>query len=310
MKEIVSKKSDNKYSLIKSKIRDIKERLDYYRYCRMDNKAIRHELEKWYKKKTGKTLDLDHPRTFNEKMQWLKLYDSTPLKTRLADKYLVRDWIKEKIGEQYLIPLLGVWNRFEDIDFDTLPNRFVLKATHGCKMNIIVRDKDKLDKKEAARKFHKWLNTNYAYHLGFELMYKDIKPRIIAEEYLENDGDLYDYKVWCFHGKAKYIMFLSEREHGLKMNFYDIDWNLQPFRYNYPGTEKTIEKPNNLNEMIRLAEICAKDFIHVRVDFYRLNDGSIKFGEMTFSSLSGICRWQPEEQDLILGSLIKLPIEE
>jgi len=306
----MSNKSGNGYiSLLKRKLRDVKGKYDNYRYSRMDIDQIRCELEKWYRRRTGKTLDLDHPRTFNEKMQWLKLYDSTPLKTRLADKYLVRDWVKEKIGEQYLVPLLGVWDRFSDIEFDSLPDRFVLKANHGCKMNIIVRDKSKLDKKDAARKFNKWLNTNYAYHLGFEMLYKDIKPRIIAEEYLENDGDLYDYKVWCFHGKAKYIMFLSERERGLKMNFYDTDWNLQPFRYNYPANEKEIPKPDNLDELIRVAETLARDFIHVRVDFYRLNDGTLKFGEMTFTSYSGICRWQPEEQDNILGNLIRLPIE-
>ena len=291
------------------KYRALKKQLVYLRHKRMDEKYIPWELAKWYKKKTGETLDLDNPKTFNEKMQWLKLYDSTPIKTRLADKYLVRDWVKEKIGEQYLVPLLGVWERCEDIDFDKLPNRFALKATHGCKWNIIVKDKSKLDIKETKRKLKRWLNTNYAYRLGFEMLYKDIKPRIIAEEYIENAGDLYDYKVWCFHGKAMYIMLMSEREQGVKMNFYDTEWNLQPFRYNYPASEKTFEKPDNLDKMLQLAEVLAKDFIHARVDFYRLDDGSLKFGEITFTSLSGICRWDPKEQDQRFGELIKLPIE-
>lgn len=292
-----------------NKLRGLKRQYYYWKYKNMSPEKYREALVKWYKRRTGETLDLENPKTFNEKMQWLKLYDSTPLKTQLADKYRVRPWIEEKIGEKYLVPLLGVWDDPEEIDFDALPNRFVLKANHGCKWNIIVKDKNKLDINKAKKQLKKWLNTNYAFCSGFELLYKDIEPKIIAEEYLENDGDLYEYKVWCFHGKAHYIMFLSEREKGLKMNFYDTNWNLQPFRYSFPGTNKIIEKPDNLNEIIRLAEICAKDFNHVRVDFYRLNDGSLKFAEMTFSSYSGVCRWDPKEADFHMGNLLKLPIE-
>ena len=268
------------------------------------------DLQNWYRRATGQYLNLDNPRTFNEKIQWLKLYDSTPLKTRLADKYLVRDWVKEKIGEQYLIPLLGVYDKFEDIDFDKLPNQFVIKCNHGCAYNIIVKDKSKLDLAEAKAKLDKWMSENFAFKAGYELHYRDIKPKIIIEKFIENKGtdDLYDYKFWCFNGKLAYIQFLSERNlSGLKMAFYDRKWNKQTFVYSHPLDKKTIKKPDNLDEMIQLAEALSKGFPCVRVDFYRLNDGTIYFGEMTFTSASGNCKWNDEHINRALGNMIKLP---
>jgi hypothetical protein len=263
-------------------------------------------LKAWYKQVTGRTLDLDRPRTFNEKIQWLKLFDSTPLKTRLTDKYLVRDWVKEKIGSKYLTDLLGVWHRFDDIDFDRLPEKFVLKATHGCGWNMMV-DKRTFDRAAAKRKFDRWLNTNYAFVFGLELQYKNLQPRIIAEAYLENSkGDLYDYKIWCFSGRAEYIMFLAERSLRLKMAFYDRQWNLLPVVYLPTRYDCSAAKPDNLEEMIDIAEILSKEFAHVRVDLFRLNDGTIKFGEMTFTSASGTCGWSPPEYDEILGRLIDI----
>lgn len=268
------------------------------------------DLQNWYRRATGQYLNLDNPRTFNEKIQWLKLYDSTPLKTRLADKYLVRDWVKEKIGEQYLIPLLGVYDKFEDIDFAKLPNQFVIKCNHGCAYNIIVKDKSKLDLAEAKAKLDKWMSENFAFKAGYELHYRDIKPRIIIEKFIENKGtdDLYDYKFWCFNGKLAYIQFLSERNlSGLKMAFYDRKWNKQTFVYSHPLDKKTMKKPDNLDEMIQLAEALSKGFPCVRVDFYRLNDGTIYFGEMTFTSASGNCKWNDEHINRALGNMIKLP---
>lgn len=264
-------------------------------------------LRLWYKEKTGAELNLDNPLTFNEKIQWIKLYAITPLMVQLSDKYAVRAWVEKKIGANYLIPLLGVWESFEDIDFNILPRKFILKCTHGSKMNEIVRDKDSLRIPLISRKFDRWLDTNFAFIGGLQLQYKDILPRIIAEEYLENKcGDLYDYKFWCFDGKVEYIMFLSERENGLKMDFFDTDWNHQDFTYNYPNSKKVIPKPDNLDEMIKIAETLSEGFPHVRVDLYRLNDGSIKFGEMTFTSCNGICRWSNEEIDQKMGELIKI----
>ena len=281
---------------------------DYNYYQNLTPEQYPAELCAWFKSTTGQTLDLDNPRTFNEKLQWLKLYDSTPLKTRLADKYLVRDWVKEKIGEEYLIPLLGVWDSFDEIDFDQLPNQFVLKANHGCGWNIIVKDKSTFDKADAKKKFDTWMNTNFAYRFGLELQYMNIEPKIIAEEYLENgDNDLYDYKVFCFDGRAESIMFLSERKTGLKMAFYDLQWNKLPFTYSFPRNPEDIPKPQNLDLLISLAEKLSEGFAHVRVDFYILNDGTLKFGEMTFTSASGSCKWNPPEQNRIYGDLITLP---
>ncbi|MBR1825780.1 MAG: glycosyltransferase [Alphaproteobacteria bacterium] len=269
---------------------------------------IAKELTRWAAQFKIKP-NLDSPRTFNEKIQWLKLYDSTPIKTRLADKYLVRDWVKEKIGEEYLIPLLGVYDKFEDIDFAKLPDKFVIKCNHGCSYNIIVKDKSQLDLTDVKAKLDKWMNENYAFH-AFELHYRDIQPKIIIEKYIENAGtnDLYDYKLWCFNGKVYYIQFLSERNlGGLKMAFYNRKWQKQKFVYSYPLDKKDMPKPNNLQKMILLAEKLSQGFNHTRVDFYRMNDGKLYFGEMTFTSASGICKWNDENTNRYFGSLITLP---
>ncbi|MBQ3134487.1 MAG: hypothetical protein IJB75_01575 [Oscillospiraceae bacterium] len=279
----------------------------YFHNSRLKPEDYERELVLWYREHTGKQLDLQNPKTFNEKIQWMKLYDSTPLKTRLSDKYDVRQWVSEKIGEDYLTPLLGVWNSFDEINFDLLPSRFVLKATHGCGWNIVVKDKATFDVASARKSFDQWFQRNYAFW-GFELQYLNIPPRIVAEEYLENDNnDLYDYKVFCFGGKAESVMFLCQRNQGLKMAFYDLNWNKLPFTYNFPQLETDMPRPKNFDQLIRLAEVLAEGFPHVRVDFYVLNDGTIKFGEMTFTSADGLCRWSDPEPDLKYGSLIHLP---
>ena len=281
---------------------------DYDYYAQLSPQAYASELQEWFWDVMGKKLDLDNPRTYNEKIQWLKLYDSTPLKTRLADKYLVRDWVKEKIGEEYLVPLLGVWDSFDEIDFDALPQSFVLKANHGCGWNLIVKDKRLLDREDARRKFQTWMKLNFAYRNGLELHYMNIRPRIIAEAYLENDhDDLNDYKVFCFGGKAQHIMYLTDRKTGMKMAFYDLEWNKQNFVYNYPINDQEIPRPQRLEELIAVSEKLAEGFAHARVDFYILNDGTLKFGEITFTSASGVCKWNPPEQDRIYGDMIVLP---
>ena len=294
----------------KKAMQELKHKLGLKEELFIEKELYKEELKSWYQKITGKFLNLNNPRSFNEKIQWLKLYAATPIKTRLADKYLVRDWVKEKIGEKYLIPLLGVYNKFEDINFKKLPNQFVIKCNHGCGYNIIVKDKSKLDLTEVKAKLDKWMNENFAFKWGYELHYRDIKPKITIEKYIENQGmdDLYDYKFWCFHGQVKYIQFLSERNiSGLKMAFYDRNWNKQTFVYSYPLDTKEIRKPDNLDEMIQLAETLSKEFAHVRVDFYRLNDGTIYFGEMTFTSASGTCKWNEEQINIAFGKMIKLP---
>lgn len=281
---------------------------DSYYYQSLHPSKYEKELKLWYKKQTGKKLHLWCPRTFNEKIQWMKLYDNSKIKSLLADKYAVRNWIKERIGEKYLVPLLGVWKTAEDIDFNKLPSRFVLKVNHAAGMNIIILDKSKANIPAIRRQLSLWLKQNYAFHFGLELHYSRIKPLIICEEYIHNNGDnLYDYKIWCFEGKAKYIMFLTDRKAGLKMGFFDLHWNPVNIRYHYPPLSSLPEKPKSLNLMINLAEELAKGFPHARVDFYELNDGSLKFGEITFSSMSGVCRWEPPCCDQELGKLFKLP---
>lgn len=281
----------------------------YSEYLEKIQRTHRQELQNWYKRATGKYLNLDNPCTFNEKIQWLKLYDSTPIKTRLADKYLVRDWIKEKIGEQYLIPLLGVYDKFEDIDFAKLPNQFVIKCNHGSGMNIIVKDKTKLNLLEAKEKLDKWMSENFAFKFECELHYRNIQPKIIIEKYMENkeSQNLYNYKFWCFNGEVKYMQFRDDFSANLKMVFYDLNWKRQPFYYDHPLYDKKLEKPDNFQEMINLAKKLCQGFAFVCVDLYRLDNGNVYFGEMTFTRSSGSAHWNDEKYNRILGNMIKLP---
>lgn len=177
----------------------------------------------------GKPLDFNDLRTFTEKLQWLKIFDATPIKSRLADKYLVRNWVAEKIGQEYLIPLLGVWDDFDDIDFDDLPDQFVLKCNHGSGMNIIVRDKKTFDKQQAREKLNSWLAFDYGMSDGIELHYTRIDRKIIAEKYIEEmNGGLLDYKFHCFNGTVKFIQTIGDRDlikHTGHQNFYNLKWN-------------------------------------------------------------------------------------
>ena len=284
-------------------------RTNQYKLPNMNLEFVyKDELKNWYKQIMNQDLNLNNPQTFNEKIQWMKLYNSIPIKTRLADKYLVRDWVKDTIGEKYLIPLLGVYNNFEEINFNKLPNQFVIKCNHGAAYNIIVKDKSKLNLVDTKAKLDKWMNENFAFKFGIELHYRDIPPKIIIEQYIENNGgDLVDYKFWCFNGKVEYILYCAERNiTGLKMEFYDRDWNRRDFMTS-PSNTKKIDKPVNLEQMIRLAEILSKDINFVRVDFYRLDDGTIYFGEMTFTPTSGTVKWLDEKYDLKFGQMIRLP---
>lgn len=266
------------------------------------------ELINWYTKHTHQPLNLDYPQTFNEKIQWLKLYDSTPIKTRLADKYLVREWVKEKIGEEYLIPLLGVYDKFEDIDFEALPDQFVIKCNHGSGWNIIVKDKSKLDLKTTKEKLDRWMHTNFAFQAGYELHYKNIIPKIVIEQYIEEiKNALYDYRFFCSYGDVKQIwldVYSGTPNH--KRKIYDKNWNELKFTVKWPRLEMDIKKPEELDKMIRFSEILSKEFSLVRVDFYLINN-HIYFGEMTFTSMSGIGQFDPEKEDLNLGNMITLP---
>ena len=292
---------------MEDRIRKLERMQRYYYHATLPKECYAEEISGIFHERTGKRLDLNNPRSFNEKIQWFKLYGITPEITALADKYKVREYVAERIGEQYLVPLIGHWRYPEEIDFSALPDKFVLKANHGCGYNYIVQDKSKLDISDCIAQANRWLREDYSYW-GFEMQYHDIERELIAEQYLENtDGDLYDYKVWCFNGRAKYIMFLTNRKHGLTMDFYDRDWNFVPITYDHPNSENRIPRPDNLEELIEKAEKLAKGLAHVRVDFYRTNEGKLYFGELTFTSCSGMCRWNPPETDLRFGELFDYP---
>jgi hypothetical protein len=265
------------------------------------------KLSKWWYKIKKKPLNLDNPITFNEKIQWLKLYDSTPIKTLLSDKYLVRDWIKEKIGEKYLIPIFGAYDRFEDINFNKLPNKFIIKCNHGSGYNIFVKDKFKLNLAVIRAKIKKWMNINYSI-LGQELNYRDRKPKIIIEKYMnDSSGDLRDYKVNCFNGKPKFIWMDIDRHTNHKRNLYDLNWKKLPYKVNsHYATFPSPKKPKCLKELVKLASILSKGFSYVRVDFYIINE-KIYFGEMTFYTSGGLEDIIPPSFEKRLSSLIKFP---
>jgi hypothetical protein len=286
-----------------------RENYNYKYLCSLSEKIYPLELSKIYKKHTGQDLDWQNIRTYNEKMQWAKLYETNPLKTTLTDKYLVRNWIKNTIGEEYLIPLLGVWNLFDEIDFDKLPEKFVLKTNHGSGTNLIITDKNNLDINEAKKKFDKWMKKKFAFLNGFEMHYKNIEPKIIAEQYIETfDGDLKDYKFLCFGGEVYYCWVDSGRHLDHRRNVYNLNWDLQEWQLYYKNTDSAVAKPENFDLMIHLAKKLCQGFSHVRVDFYNVN-GKVYFGEMTFTSESGFVSIQPSKYDLMLGGLWKLPIK-
>ncbi len=262
-----------------------------------------------FRNRMGKPLNLKNPKTYNEKVQWLKLYDRNPEYTKLVDKYEVRKYIAKTIGKEYLIPLLGVWNRFESIDFDTLPNQFILKCTHDSGGIIICKDKSQFDLEAARKKMNRYLRRNY-YINSREWVYKNIKPRIIAEKYMvdESGTELKDYKFLCYHGQPKTVDIISGRESDPRSDIFDMNFKKLPVINYYKSSERTIEKPKGFEEMIELCKKLSKDFIHVRCDFYDIN-GKVYFGEITFYQCSGLEKYVPYKYDVIFGSWIHLPIE-
>ena len=211
-------------------------------------------LKRWWFKRNNKTLNLDKPLTFNEKIQWLKLYDSTPYKTLLADKYKVRDYITKKIGKKYLIPLYNVYNKFEEINFDKLPKQFVIKCNHGSGYNIIIKDKSKLNSTIIKKNLDEWMNSNFAFYYGLELHYRDIEPKIIIEKYLDDGtGDLRDYKITCFNGKPEFIWIDSNRHTEHKRNLYDLNWNQLPYKIN--SNYKTFLSPKKPKQLINILKL-------------------------------------------------------
>lgn len=256
-----------------------------------------------------KSLNLNPPLTFNEKLQWLKLFDRHDSYSKLVDKYEVKKYVADAIGEEYIIPTFGIWERVSDVDFNGLPNQFVMKCTHDSQSFIICKDKNSLNIKDVKSKLSKCLVKNKWYYQGREYPYKDIQPRIIAEQYLvdESGKELKDYKFFCFNGEPKMLLIVSGRGKDQCQDFYDMDFNLLPVhRINHPNSNVKRFPPKNFEKMIELAKVLSNGFPHIRVDFYNIN-GAIYFGELTFFSGGGNMRFEPDEWDSILGSWINLP---
>lgn len=266
----------------------------------------RFYLTLYYLAKQKRFPDLRNPKRFSEKIQYLKLYDQNPEHTIAVDKYLAKEYVGNILGEKYITPTLGVWEAFDQIDFDQLPDQFVLKCNHDSQGLVIVQDKIKLDKEKARQELEAALQYNY-YYISREWPYKNVKPLILAEEYLENGKEgLHDYKVWCFNGKVEYIQYITGRIGETYEVFYDRKWMKQDFSYHNPLYRKEVAKPACLDELIEAAEKLAVNMPFLRADFYILETGEIKFGEMTFFPMGGLDRWHPDEMDLKLGQMINL----
>ena len=258
----------------------------------------------------GYKLDLDSPKTYNEKLQWLKVHYKNDEYTKMVDKVDAKEYVAAIIGKDHIIPTLGVYDNANEIDFDALPNQFVLKCTHDSGVIIICKDKTTLDKKMAIKRLNKNLRRKY-YRWSKEWPYKDVKPRIIAEQYMvdESGYELKDYKFFCFNGEPKALFIASDRSNAneeTKFDFFDMEFNHLPFTNGHPNSNKEIKKPEGFETMKYLAAKLSKGIPHVRVDFYDIN-GRVYFGEMTFFHWSGLVPFDPKEWDYKFGSWLELP---
>lgn len=264
-------------------------------------------LKLLYRLTTGNSLDLDNPITFGEKLQWLKIHYRKPIMTQMVDKYEAKNYVAQTIGDQYVTKTYGVWDSFEDINFDKLPNQFVLKTTHDQGGIVVVTNKDKLDKASANRKLTHHLNTRH-YYLTREWPYKNVKPRIIAEQLLIDNENNYlkDYKFLCFNGEPK-IMYIKHKDSsGYCFDFFDMDFNrLNITDAGYPNSDLHIDKPSNWESMISLARKLSKGWPHIRVDFYSVGE-QVYFGELTFFTHGGIYAYTPDKWNYILGEWINI----
>lgn len=286
-------------------------RYDYFASLSQEGrKAVLTEL---YRERIGQELDWDHPRRYTEILNWEKLNlpeSELRVRTRLADKLLVRDYVQEKIGQSYLSRVLHVWDDAEEIDFDALPEAFVLKCNHGSGMNIVVTDRSRLDRVEAVRHLNRWKSRSFTYTSGkYEMQYNDIPKRIFCEEYLEGlNSTCPQYNVFCFHGQPQWICRLRSphlpEERG---RFYDTRWKTEEFYFGYPLDPEIVPRPAVLDEVLDLSKKLSQGFHHVRVDLYEMPDGRILFSELTFSSWAGLQPFVPGKYDEDFGRLILTP---
>ena len=300
--ELITKKDNNR--ALQKAIADNITKIDM-----LQNLSDEAYLKLVYRLIFGRKLDLKNPKTFNEKLQWLKLYNRKPEYTLMVDKYEVKGYIAEQIGEEYVIPTLGVWDNFDDIDFDSLPNQFVLKCTHDSGGLVICKDKSNLDVTEAREKINKALTRRF-YYFGREWPYKNVKPRIIAEKYMVDKtvDELRDYKFFCFGGVCKCLKVDFDRFIEHHANYFDPQGNLLDLGEKIcpPNKEKVLFLPENKDNMLQLAEKLSKGIPFLRADFYDVN-GKIYFGELTFFPASGWGEFTDEKWDYKLGEWIKLP---
>lgn len=264
-----------------------------------------------YRKIFGKWPDLKNPKTFNEKLNWLKLHDRNPIYTAMVDKYEAKRYVADLIGEEYIIPTLGVWNKAEDIDFDGLPPKFVLKATHDSGRVLICKDKSKFDRSMAVKEMNESLKRNF-YAVTREWPYKNVKPRIIAEQLLEQADnkefeDINDYKFFCFNGRVEFMKVDFNRHIDHHANYYDRNFNLLNFgEADFPPVaDKIISRPVNFEKMIELVEKISNNLRFVRVDLYEV-DGHVYFGEITFYPASGTGQFTPQSADVMIGDFLEI----
>ncbi len=280
--------------------------LDKCKIIRIEDKLY---LKLLYKKIFKKELNLENPQTFNEKLQWLKLYDRNDLYTIMVDKYEAKKYVANLIGKQYIIPTLGIYDNFDNIDFKNLPEQFVLKCTHDSGSTIVCKDKKKFNVVKARNKINKSLKRNFYYEFR-EWPYKNVSPKIIIEKYIQNNNqneELNDYKIFCFNGKPYMILVCSNRKGKQKnTDFFDIEWNKMEFtRENFENNKENIKKPQNLEEMLEISKKLSRNTIFLRVDLYEIC-GKVYFGELTFYPSSGFEGFKPELWDKKLGDMIQL----
>lgn len=268
-------------------------------------------IKLYYRLRVGRKLNMDNPTTLNEKLQWMKFNYRFPLQTIVSDKYLVRDYVENKIGIEYLIPLYGNWLNFDDIDFDALPDQFVLKCNHDSGGLAICKDKKTFYQENAKKKINKSLKDNFFY-IGREYQYKNIIPRIICEKFISDNGNVpMDYKIYCFNGKPDVILVCKNRfrndSHRAQYLYFDQNWNFVPLNKGDELSENpNIEKPKNLDKMLSIARKLSEDFIFARIDLYNI-EGKIYFGEITLTPNSGFDPDITEETDLYFGNKLEIP---
>lgn len=265
-------------------------------------------LKTYYYLLHKKRLNLKHPKTFNEKLNWLKLHYHNPLCNILADKYLVKDYVRNKIGNDYLVQNYAVWDTLEEVNITNLPEKFILKATHDSGGAFICKNKANFPLDEIKKRLAHKMSINY-YYRQREWVYKDLKPRIIADQLLEDGSgrELRDYKFWCFNGEPK-VMYITNKGKVIEENFYDMEYNILEINHGFPRTNPEYEKPKNFDKMRELAKKLSENLPFVRVDFFNI-DGKVYFGEFTFYDWAGLQPFHDNGWDEKLGSWIKLPIE-